>query len=136
VSSTVEIVPDDYETIQNVNWHGDIRSAHAQILNSSSEPAKVFHRRRHSDSYAEPWQTLTLNPGESYRFIMAKSRGPEIGPEIAFPSRIEVRLHEVFDRAHFPTVAIGEGEAKTDISPLPLYPGRQVAAHAVGASGD
>jgi hypothetical protein len=38
--------------------------------------------------------------------------------------QVTSNLHEVFDRAHFPTLAIDEiGVSARDIAPLPLFPG-------------
>jgi hypothetical protein len=34
-------------------------------------------------------------------------------------------LHEVFDRAHFPTVALEEESSVGDVSPLPYFQGNQ-----------
>jgi pyruvate formate lyase activating enzyme len=120
----VEDIPLNDNVVKTVNWHGDIRSAHVQALNTSEEPKQIFHRRRHTSGLQEPWSVITLAPGESYRFILAKGAEDEVGPEVVFPSQITSNLHEVFDRAHFPTLSIEEvGVAKRDIAPLPLYQG-------------
>jgi pyruvate formate lyase activating enzyme len=40
------------------------------------------------------------------------------------PPQVASNLHEVFDRAHFPTLAIEDiGISTRDIAPLPLFPG-------------
>jgi pyruvate formate lyase activating enzyme len=120
---TVDDIPAEGLTIKRVDWHGDIRSAHVQARNTGYEPVNIYHRRRHADGVEEPWMIVGLEPGESYRFILAKSTKDELGPEVAMPPAVESNLHEVFDRAHFPTLAIEEiGVAKRDIAPLPLYP--------------
>lgn len=118
---TVREIPADGLIVRSVDWHGDIRSAHAQLLNTSSEPTNIYHRRRYTDAQEESWKVVTLDSGESYRFILAKSKDNEVGPEIALPPVVESNLHEVFDRAHFPTVSIEAGTAPTDISPLPFF---------------
>ncbi len=126
---TVAELPLDGLQIKSVAWHGDIRSAHAQVLNTSKEPVKIYHRRKHSDSPEEPWKVATLAPEESFRFIMAKGSVDEIGPEVAMPPVVTSNLHEVFDRAHFPTVAIEEaGISVTDVSPLPIFSPRSSQA--------
>ena len=113
-------------TVKSVDWHGDIRSAHVQVENSEEKTVEVYHRRRYSDGEQEPWRVLTLAPGESYRFIIAKSKITEIGPEVAMPRGVKSNLHEVFDRAHFPTLSIEEtGITETDIAPLPVFEGGQ-----------
>lgn len=110
-------------------WHGDIRSLHAQVRNDAPAPASVFHRRILQDGTSQ-WSEITLAPAESFRFIVAKAYVDEIGAEIGCPANVSSNLHEVFDRAHFPTVSIDTGAAASDVSPLPLYPGRQVSASA------
>jgi pyruvate formate lyase activating enzyme len=112
--------------VKSLDWHGDIRSAHVQVHNENGADAQVYHRRRHSDGTTEPWKILPLASGESYRFILAKSKESEIGPVIAMPQTVKSNLHEVFDRAHFPTVSVEEaGIAARDIAPLPLFEGGQ-----------
>jgi pyruvate formate lyase activating enzyme len=112
--------------VKSVDWHGDIRSAHVQVHNTNGGAAKVYYRRRYVDGRHEPWKIISLNSGESYRFIIAKCSSAEIGPEVAMPKSVESNLHEVFDRAHFPTVSIEEaGIASRDVAPLPLFQGGQ-----------
>jgi len=74
-----------------------------------------------------------LGAGEGYRVSMAKSCPEELGAEVAAPASVQVQLHEVFDRAHFPTVCVEEGCAETDVAPLPIYPGRQLPVRACSA---
>lgn len=108
-------------------WHGDVTSLHAQVVNIGSKNTNIYHRRKLNDGSTTEWRQLTLNPGESYRFILAKSRPDEIGPEVAIEKNVvKSNLHEVFDRAHFPTQSIEEvGVSDGDISPLLKYQGRQ-----------
>jgi pyruvate formate lyase activating enzyme len=120
-----EIALDDLE-VKSVDWHGDIRSAHVQLHNTHDGAVKIYHRRRHTNGEPEPWKVVALSSGESYRFILAKSKDTEMGPEVAMPRSVKSNLHEVFDRAHFPTVSIEEaGIASKDIAPLPLFQGGQ-----------
>ncbi len=101
-------------------WKGDIRSLHIQVRNQGTNPATVFTRRLDPGT-SEPWRTLALAPGESYRYIAAKASPDEQGIEVAVPSEVASSLHEVFDRAHFPTVEAGAGTLNGDISPLPDF---------------
>lgn len=110
---------------RNFDWHGDVRSLHVQVRNESERDQELHYRRRYRAGAEDTWKVIPLKPGESYRFIIAKSREDEIGPEIAQPDGISSNLHEVFDRAHFPTVSVEMGRAETDISPLPYFPGKQ-----------
>ena len=114
-----------YETRQ-FDWHGDIVSLHAQVLNTAENNADVFHRRRFADGTHSRWIKVALRPYESYRFIIAKSRPDELGPEVSLPPSVNSNLHEVFDRAHFPTQSIEEvGVSHSDITPILRYAGRQ-----------
>jgi pyruvate formate lyase activating enzyme len=125
--STIDELPLNGLEVRSVDWHGDIRSAHAQLLNTSDLTTPIYHRRRHSNSDVEPWKIVNLRPGESYRFILAKGSTTEIGPEVAIPAVVSSNLHEVFDRAHFPTVSIEEeGIQMNDISPLPIFSPRSL----------
>lgn len=117
---TVAGIPSDGLDVRKFDWHGDIRSLHAQIRNTQDKEVNVYHRRRYEND-TENWKVLTLKPEESYRFILAKSRKDELGPEIAVPENAESNLHEVFDRAHFPTVAIEAAMADNDRTPLPAF---------------
>lgn len=118
----VKDLPLENLEIKSFAWHGEIRSAHIQVKNLAAAATNVYHRRQHADGQPQPWNVVTLKPGESYRFIMAKSNPDETGPELAVPPSVQSNLHEVFDRAHFPTLSIEEiGVAKRDIAPLPLY---------------
>jgi pyruvate formate lyase activating enzyme len=126
-------MPTEDHVMRRFFWHGDIRSLHAQVRNGSLGTASVFHRRLLQEGTSE-WTEVPLIPDESYRFIVAKAYPDEIGCEIGCPATVASNLHEVFDRAHFPTISLDDGTAETDISPLPVYPGRQLVKTAVGGS--
>lgn len=120
-------LPPQIAQFSRFDWHGDIRSLHVQVYNAGARPGSVYHRRRYSDERREPWRPLTLEPNESYRFILAKSDAGDLGPELALPEGIRIAHHEVFDRAHFPTLAVEDvGPSQSDRSPMPLYAGTQV----------
>ncbi len=109
------------------DWHGDIRSLHVQVINNSAREGAIYWRRRYGDNRPEDWRYISLQPNESYRFILAKSHVDDLGPELALSDGVRLAQHEVFDRAHFPTLAVEEvGTAVNDRSPLPLYRGNQV----------
>jgi pyruvate formate lyase activating enzyme len=118
----------------NLDWHGDIRAAHVQVLNTSDNAATVCFRRRYPTENGQQWRTLELEAGESYRFAAAQSSPEEIGIEVTAPDAVRIRLHELYDRAHFPTVSIEEERAETDIFPLPLFPGKLVKAVAASVA--
>lgn len=108
-------------------WHGDIRSLHVQAVNHAAEALPMYHRRRYVGGGMSDWTRIVLQPAESYRFIIAKSHSDEIGAEVVYSQRFATNLHEVYDRAHFPTVSIDDGVAETDVTPLPAFEGRPFA---------
>jgi pyruvate formate lyase activating enzyme len=112
-------------------WHGDIRSRHVQVLNAGSSPAAVYHRPRFADGRESAWFVTSLQPAESYRFIIAKSGPDDIGADLALDDGIQMAQHEVFDRAHFPTLAVEEvGANQDDRAPLPVFKGNQLSTSA------
>jgi pyruvate formate lyase activating enzyme len=120
----VDSLPDTLLRHADFRWHGDIRSVHVRVDNKTDRPVTVYvHRLRVRDESA--WSTLDLGGSESYRFILSSEADDELGVEIAIPSGVESTLHEVFDRAHFPTLAVRGRGASSDVTPLPIFqPGR------------
>lgn len=107
---------DSYRTTDH-RWQGDLRSLHVQVRND----AAVVRHVRHRPLGGAPWAVVVLQPGESHRFILAKSAPEEAGVEVAVESGIISSLHDVFDRAHFPTVAREAGTLNADLTPLPAF---------------
>jgi len=116
------------------NWHGDIRSVHVQLKNPTGDPLTAWYRRLHTESSGN-WQCVPLEPAESWRFIIAKASSDEGGIEIVVPPQMLTNLHEVFDRAHFPTVTIDEAPAGGDVAPFPIFQGRQLWSQAKSGRG-
>jgi pyruvate formate lyase activating enzyme len=119
------------DTLRRVfEWHGDVRSLHVQVKNLGDNATEVCDRRLSSGGRTSAWRVTTLHPRESYRFIVAKSSPDETGCEVSLPNGVESNLHEVFDRAHFPTVAIDDaGVCGGDVSPLPFFHTNRVGGH-------
>lgn len=106
--------------VANFDWHGDVRSLHVQARNES-DAEQVLYERRYGTETTPSWRVIRLQPGESYRFIAAKAAPGERGVEAAIPDGVRCSLHEVFDRAHFPTVGVEAGSLNQDVSPLPSF---------------
>jgi len=106
------------ERVIEHHWRGDLRSLHVYVRNGDSQARQVRHRRLG----AAEWSAIRLVPGESHRFILAKSSLDEAGVEVAIETGIEASLHDVFDRAHFPTVPREAGTLNADVTPLPAFP--------------
>lgn len=119
--ATVPSLPDGEFDNASFSWHGDVRALHVQVSNNSDRTATVFQRRFGDPAVPERWAPIVLRPGESFRFIAAKSTPDEEGVMVAAPRGCTSSLHEVFDRAHFPTVEIGAGANNGDITPLPAF---------------
>lgn len=104
------------------DWHGDVRAVHVRVVNPGPTAAPVYVGRRLPGEATPAWRTISIDAGESYRFIVAKSAPDEIGCAVALPPWLESNLHEVFDRAHFPTLAVEDvGLTGSDVSPLPAW---------------
>jgi len=116
--------PSDELIRHTYDWRGDITSLHVQAKNPSSQTAALFYRARNEE--LETWTEVTMEPGESYRFILAKSNPNETGLEIAMPDIMTSNLFEVFDRAHFPTISVEEGVSENDRTALPKFEGKQI----------
>jgi pyruvate formate lyase activating enzyme len=119
---TVQELPGDQALkTASFQWHGDVRALHVQLQNTTEAPQAIYLRRVGDPAVSTAWTVTTLAPGESHRFISAKSTPAEAGIELAIPEVLTSSLHEVFDRAHFPTVDLAAGSLNADISPLPAY---------------
>ncbi|MEO6702191.1 MAG: AmmeMemoRadiSam system radical SAM enzyme [Jatrophihabitantaceae bacterium] len=118
---TLTLPSDEARDVATFDWYGDVRALHVQVQNQSSAPRTVFHRRNRSGQSDGGWAPIVLQPGESYRFIAAKSTPDEVGVAVAVPKDCTSSLHQVFDRAHFPTQEVDAGTLNADITPLPLY---------------
>jgi pyruvate formate lyase activating enzyme len=128
--SSLPVEPNAKLDTAQFKWHGDVRSLHIQVKNVSSEAQTVFERRFGDPQVGPEWRVFRLEPTESYRFIAAKATPQEIGVEVAVPAGVESSLHEVFDRAHFPTVEVSAGTLNADVSPFPMYQGNLVKTKA------
>lgn len=104
-------------------WDGDIRALHVQVRNDASDTQMIYTRRYGAPGTSQAWDIIPLVPGESHRFIAAKSTPDEVGVEVAIPANIHSSLHQVFDRAHFPTTTVDQGTLNADVTPLPAFKG-------------
>jgi pyruvate formate lyase activating enzyme len=107
-------------------WRGDIRSLHIQGRNPRREQLHICYRPLFADGAKGAWKGVPFFAGESWRFIVSKGDVDEIGVEIFAPNALETNMHEVFDRAHFPTVELRERQSENDVTPLPRYGGKKL----------
>lgn len=119
--TTVSSLPDPTLKVASFSWHGDVRALHVQVNNTSNQTETVYQRRFGDPDVPESWSVIPLQPGESFRFIAAKSTTGEEGVMVAVPNGCTSSLHEVFDRAHFPTVEVAAGSNNADVTPLPVF---------------
>jgi pyruvate formate lyase activating enzyme len=121
---SVEVLPVDADLkTATFNWEGDIKALHVQVRNDQDSLQVVYSRRFGDPEVKSHWELIPLLPGESHRFIAAKSTPAEIGVEVAIPAGITSSLHSVFDRAHFPTTTVDQGTLNTDVTPMPAFKG-------------
>jgi pyruvate formate lyase activating enzyme len=107
-------------------WGGDIQSIHVQAQNTADQPRNVYHRTILSGGGETDWTVIPFLPGESFRFIIARSGIDDIGAEVAISEGVELKHAEVFDRAHFPTLSVEDiGAAENDVTPFPHFEGNQ-----------
>lgn len=118
---TISELPTGEHDIATFDWHGDVRALHVQVRNESDRPSRVYHRRYGDPAVPPAWAVVDLAPRESFRFIAAKSTPDERGVLVAVSPGCTSSLHEVFDRAHFPTVGLDAGSANADITPMPVF---------------
>jgi len=109
-------------------WHGDINALHVEAMNTGDVPVVISHRRMNPNEGCEFLRHVPLGANESFRFIASKGHTAEFGIELLVPSGVQMKLYEVYDRAHFPTVDIETGRAGQDLVPLPFYKGPAVSA--------
>jgi pyruvate formate lyase activating enzyme len=64
---------------------------------------------------------VSIGAGEEYRFMVSQNEAAETGVQLALDPSITGEMHEIFDRAHFPTVTIDNDGLSTDSTPLPRY---------------
>lgn len=114
---TEELSGDGWQ-MARFDWNGDINNLHVQLRNDTDKPVKVAIRERVPGSR---WWFLPLVPKESYRTMVSRSEPESEGAEIAIPPGVHSSLHQVFDRAHFPTVDVDAGSLRGDVSPLPRF---------------
>lgn len=115
--------------VKRFDWRGDIRSVHVEARNASDAHAQVCWRRRRdaedADAPSSGWHVVALARGERHRWLVAQSAADEAGVEAIFPPGVASNLHEVFDRAHFPTIPVEEACAGDDLVPLPHFRARR-----------
>lgn len=107
-------------------WHGDIQSIHVQAKNDSDAEKNIYHRVIQRDGGRSDWTIVPVAPQESYRFIVARSGVDDVGADVAISDGLTILHAEVFDRAHFPTLAVEDiGNAQSDTTPFPRFEGNQ-----------
>jgi pyruvate formate lyase activating enzyme len=126
-ADAVQIPPNVETSNRQVMWRGDVRSLHVEAVNATRSDLGIYVRDLAADGSVGQWRLEPVFAGQSWRFIVAKSAVDHVGSEIAVPNGIQTNLHEVFDRAHFPTVRVEESAAGSDVTPLPAYTGRPLA---------
>ena len=106
--------------VREVRWRGDVRSAHVEAWTTADQPGQVWHRPLGATSGG--WARVDLARGERFRFLIAQGAPGQTGAEIATTAGVTTNLHEVYDRAHFPTVPLDAASKEaSETSPLPTW---------------
>lgn len=119
-----ELIPEAGESIavERFNYHGDVRACHVEALNVTNKMGTFVYKRRDAmGNYLGEPIAIPVKPGESYRFIISKGYPEEIGVELHYVNSNIVRVFEVFDRAHYPTLDLSVTQAQHDTVPLPHF---------------
>lgn len=101
-------------------WHGDVNACHVEVINFGKEKTSIYYWREEGEQISSP-RVTHVDPQDSYRFIVSKSSPQETGIRIQYPEDVQVKVYEVFDRAHYPTLDVDQGRSESDSIPLPLY---------------
>ncbi|CCE98567.1 K04069 pyruvate formate lyase activating enzyme (plasmid) [Sinorhizobium fredii HH103] len=109
------------EVTRQLEWNENVSSVHVSAASSTDQGAiMVRHILRGGEVRDE---THLLSTGHSFRFLVSKSDPSETGVQILMPRHVVCQVLEVFDRAHFPTLAVEQvGSMRESSSPLPRYP--------------
>lgn len=103
-------------------WHGDVNACHVEIENEGTETMEIYYWHREKDGSRSGPFSIHIHIQESHRFIISKASPDEVGIIIEYPTHVRLKLYEVFDRAHYPTVELEESEKSTsDTVPFPYY---------------
>lgn len=81
-------------------WTGDTRSGHVDLRNVTATDQQVLLQ---PDLRVAAGRTITLRPGEPWRFLASKEHADSPGMAVCHPEGVEAKVWEVLDRAHFPT---------------------------------
>lgn len=90
--------------VQRHIWSGDVRALHIDARVADGQAGSVFFRTI-GETAAEPWEQRTLRAGEPRRFMLGMAGAAARAVEVVASPGVTVALHEVLDRAHFPTGA-------------------------------
>ena len=109
------------------DWHGDIKAVHVEVMNPSSQDVTVVAVSRGGASSGEVLRTVPVKTGSRHRFMLSKTSPDQDGVAIVAHPEVEVRLFEVFDRAHFPIMSTAEVSNESDAVPQPAFIGMPFA---------
>jgi pyruvate formate lyase activating enzyme len=109
------------------DWHGDIKAVHVEVANPGPDDVTIVAVSRGGASVGEVLRTVPLGAGASHRFMLSKSSPDQDGVAIMCDPAVDVRLFEVFDRAHFPVMSTTEVSHDSDAVPQAAFLGMPFA---------
>ncbi len=103
------------------HWRGDVKAVHLEVENTGDQPGNVKVEVLGGAHDREPVRTVPVLAGRRFRFICCKAQPDDHGIRVIHPPDLRVRYFDVYDRAHFPTVAVEEADPDGDVTPAPVF---------------
>jgi len=121
VGEQAEIIPTETLEERSYNWRGDVNACHVEMINTTAETQAIYYWRMNGNGTGVGPIRSHVHAGDRYRFILSKSSPNETGVRIQYPDQIKLKLYEVFDRAHYPTVDVDTAQGESDSIPALQY---------------
>jgi pyruvate formate lyase activating enzyme len=116
--------------VHHHRWRGDVRAVHVEVHNATGNVASAQVSVLGGARDGSLLRNVPIMSGRSFRFICCKSHQDDEGITVAHPPGLAVNYYDVYDRAHFPTMAVGRAEPIGDATPGPVF--RSASGKAAG----
>lgn len=89
-------------------WDNEIWLLHVEAMNKGREKKSVIYSRimkngNGNGKGADLNSSISIKPGESYRFIVSRKSIEEVGVDIRFDNDLLMKVFRLMDRAYLPT---------------------------------
>jgi pyruvate formate lyase activating enzyme len=109
---------DDWQRHEHL-WRGDVKAVHLETENTGDQAGSVKIEVLGGERDGELLRTVPVLAGRQFRVICCKAHPDDRGIRVVHPPDLQVRYFDVYDRAHFPTVAVEEADPEGDVTPAP-----------------